>query len=208
MIRFWSYIQSAVIRIGTDILEIQGKPGAFESEIHYWINYEYQGELTEFAGFPVTLIPYRTRIDIDLSSLYPGQVISLSAFKEFVKVSFGDSSEEAFGNTVGILGNFKTGETLSRDGVTVLDDFTELGQEWQVMPSDGHLFRETSHPQFPDTCLEPDDPRGDRMRRLDESSVTEEQAEAACAQLKDEFDRKDCIYDILATQDMDMAGAY
>ena len=104
--------------------------------------------------------------------------------------------------------NFTTGETLSRDGVTVLNDFTELGQEWQVTPSDSHLFRTTSDPQFPELCIEPDDPRGDRARRLEESSVTEEQAEAACAKLEDELDRKDCVYDILATQDMEMAGAY
>jgi len=208
LIRFWSYIQSAVIRIGSDVLEIQGKPGRLEADVHYWINYEYQGELEEFSGFPVTVVPLRTRIDIDLSSVYPGQKISLSAFKEFVKISFGNASKEAFGNTVGILGNFTTGETLSRDGVTVLNDFTDLGEEWQVTPADTHLFRLSSFPQFPEPCIEPDDPRGDRMRRLGESSITEEQAEAACAGLKDELDRKDCVYDILATQDMDMAGAY
>mmetsp|Transcript_31923 Transcript_31923/g.77387 ORF Transcript_31923/g.77387 Transcript_31923/m.77387 type:complete len:112 (+) Transcript_31923:3-338(+) len=111
-----------------------------------------------------------------------------------------------------MLGDFKTGKTLARDGATVLDDYTDLGREWQVLPSDKKLFRESSAPQFPDLCIEPEDPRGDRARRrrLDESSsiITEEQAEAACAGLKDDLDRKDCVYDILATQDMDMVGAY
>ena len=39
-------------------------------------------------------------------------------------------------------------------------------------------------------------------------TIKEEEAEAACAQLKDPADRKDCVYDILATQDVDMVGAY
>jgi hypothetical protein len=33
-----------------------------------------------------------------------------------------------------------------------------------------------------------------------ESSITEAQAEAACASIEDPSDRKDCVYDILATQ--------
>mmetsp|Transcript_31922 Transcript_31922/g.77384 ORF Transcript_31922/g.77384 Transcript_31922/m.77384 type:complete len:108 (+) Transcript_31922:3-326(+) len=107
-----------------------------------------------------------------------------------------------------MLGDFKTGKTLARDGATVLDDYTDLGREWQVLPTDGKLLRESSAPQFPELCIEPEDPRGDRARRLDESSITEQQAEAACAGLKDDLDRKDCVYDILATQDMDMVGAY
>jgi hypothetical protein len=41
-----------------------------------------------------------------------------------------------------------------------------------------------------------------------ESSITEAQAEAACASIEDTLDRKDRVYDILATQDMGMGGAY
>ena len=106
------------------------------------------------------------------------------------------------------VGDFNTGKTLARDGATVLDDFSELGNEWQVLPDDGMLFHDIAEPQFPKRCIEPEDPRGERRRRLGESGVTEEQAEAACASLKDEADRKDCIYDILATQDLEMVGAY
>ncbi|CAJ1959345.1 unnamed protein product [Cylindrotheca closterium] len=213
LVRHWSYIRNAVIRIGNDILEIEGSALEFDSDTHYWINYESQGELTEFAGFPVTMFSQqgtkvtKNRIEIDLDSVYPGQKIVLSTYKEFVKVSFENANEESFGKTVGILGDFKTGKTLARDGVTELDDFTEVGHEWQVLPSDKHLFHEVSAPQFPERCIDPEDPRGDR-RRLDGSSISEEEAEAACAQLEDKLDRKDCVYDILATQDLDMAGAY
>jgi len=83
-----------------------------------------------------------------------------------------------------------------------------MENEWQVLPSDGKLFHEMARPQFPELCYLPEDPRGDRARRLAESDISEEAAEKACANLKDELDRKDCVYDILATQDMDMVGAY
>ncbi|CAJ1959971.1 unnamed protein product [Cylindrotheca closterium] len=214
LVRYWSYIKTAVIRIGNDILEIEGSATEFDVETHYWVNYEYQAELTEFAGFPVKMFSQRgtsitkNRIEIDLSSKYPGQKIALSTFKEFVKVDFVKPTVESFGNAVGMLGDFKTGKTLARDGITELNDFTDFGREWQVLPSDKKYFRTSSTPEFPELCIEPEDPRGDRQRRLNESNITEEQAEAACAGLKDALDRKDCVYDILATQDMDMAGAF
>mmetsp|Transcript_14950 Transcript_14950/g.36421 ORF Transcript_14950/g.36421 Transcript_14950/m.36421 type:complete len:81 (+) Transcript_14950:129-371(+) len=52
-----------------------------------------------------------------------------------------------------------------RDGHTVLNVFTELGDEWQVLPSDGHFFREMPSPHFPDKCFLPEDLRGERRRR-------------------------------------------
>ena len=142
-----------------------------------------------------------------MSPKYPGQDIVVQLYKEFVRVKV-NGQESAFGNSVGLMGDFKTGKTLARDGVTVLHDFTELGDEWQVLPSDAKLFREVANPQFPELCIKPEDPRGERQRRLAESEITIEQAEAACASLKDPLSVKDCVYDILATQDLDMVGAF
>jgi hypothetical protein len=60
-----------------------------------------------------------------------------------------------------------------------------FGNEWQVLPSDDMLFHDVSKPQFPDRCIAPEDPRSERRRRPDESSVSEEQAEAAFLALTD-----------------------
>lgn len=120
-------------------------------------------------------------------------------------------SVEAFGNTVGLLGNYKTGDTLARDGITVLDNFRTLGSEWQVLPFEQMLFHSAEKPQFPQRCIEPEDARGikrRRHRRLGESTITAEDAENACSTIQDPLDRKDCVYDILATQDLDMVGAF
>jgi hypothetical protein len=123
--------------------------------------------------------------------------------------TFENGNDESFGNSVGMLGDFRSGKTLGRDGVTELDDFSMLGNEWQVLPDENMLFHDISKPQFPEKCIEPEDPRGERRRRrLGESSITEVQAEAACASIEDPLDRKDCVYDVLATQDIGMVGAY
>jgi hypothetical protein len=210
LVRFWSYIKTVAIRIGNGILEIEGSANPQENESNYWINYEYQGDLTDFAGFPVTTVAssVKKRIyEIDLGSKFPGQKIYINIYNEFVRVKF-DGGKAAFGNTVGLLGDFDTGKTLARDGSTVLQDFSELGNEWQVLPAEPKLFRQVSQPQFPEKCIEPEDPLGERRRRLDENSITEEEAEVACASLKDPLSMKDCVYDILATQDIGMVGAF
>ncbi|CAJ1948991.1 unnamed protein product [Cylindrotheca closterium] len=214
LVRFWSYIGSAAIRIGADILEIQGHGS--EQDAKYWINFERKGSLSTVGGFPVRIADIddgskgiqRVTYEIDLGSKYPGQMIVIRTFKEFVNVRVVGATAEAFGSAVGMWGDFRTGHTLARDGVTVLSDFSEFGSEWQVLPSDEMLFYTTEEPQFPQKCIEPEDPRGQRRRRLDESSISETEAEKACSALKDPMDRKDCVYDILATQDLDMVGAF
>ena len=143
------------------------------------------------------------------SESIPGATILVQLFVEFVKVKFEGPSKELFGKTVGLLGDFETGKTLARDGKTVMNDFTEFGDEWQVLPSEPRLFHEVVQPQFPELCIKPEDPRGERKRRLSESAYTFEEAEAACGKnLSDPLDIKDCVYDVLATQDMGMVGAF
>jgi len=211
MVRFWSYIHTAAVRIGDDILEIHGSVGDDDRDTHYWFNFQYQADATTVGGFPLTITSngvHKRFFEIDLSSKFPGQKIVLSAFKEFVAVDFKDSTTESFGNAVGMLGDYKTGKTFARDGVTEIHDFNVLGNEWQLLPADDMLFHDKAEPQYPKRCILPEDPQGQRRRRLDESSISVEKAEAICATLKDPLSIKDCVYDILATQDLDMVGAF
>lgn len=197
IVRYWSYIKSTAIRIGNEILEIEGTTDTSdEGSEHYWINHEYDGELDTLGGFPFSMTryaSYKRTFVIDLDKVFLGQKIVIATFKEFIRVDFQNKSVEAYGNTRGLLGDFKTGETLARDGSSVLNEFAEYGSEWQVLPSEPRLFHIVEQPQFPVKCIEPEDPRGERRRRLDESTVSE----AACASLPD-----------AATQDLDMVGAY
>eukprot|EP00980_Cylindrotheca_fusiformis_P020153 scaffold7221_cov61-Cylindrotheca_fusiformis.AAC.1 len=83
-------------------------------------------------------------------------------------------------------------------------------RRWLVIPEeDGMLFHNVSYPQYPEKCIDPEArAMKRRRRRLGESFITDEQAEAACAPIEDALDRKDCIYDVLVTQDLTMVGAY
>merc|ERR1711862_222030 len=88
---------------------------------------------------------YKSGLEIDLSSIYPDAKIVLDTWKEFVRVEFANPTEAAYGKSVGLLGNYHTGETLARDG-TVLDDFGSFGNNWQVRPSESMLFRIVEQP--------------------------------------------------------------
>ena len=112
LVRFWSYIKSVAVRIGDDILELEGSADLEDRDIiHYWVNFEYNGKATTIGGFPFKETKRTLNkkfIEIDLSSKYPNQKIVLATFKEFVKVDFENATEESFGKTVGLLGDFKT----------------------------------------------------------------------------------------------------
>eukprot|EP00980_Cylindrotheca_fusiformis_P027753 scaffold22558_cov116-Cylindrotheca_fusiformis.AAC.2 len=204
LVRFWSFIQNAAIRIGEDTLEMQGSPDLFvnKGNNHYWINTIYQGQVTSLGGFPVKA---------NYAGKHKNKRWFFSKYGGGNKISRSfeiDLSSDAFGNSVGMLGDFATGKMLARDGVTELKDYTNLGHEWQVLPlNDGMLFHNVSYPQFPEQCIDPE-AQAMKRRRLGESSITNEQAEAVCAPIEDALDRKDCVYDVLVTQDPTMVGAY
>eukprot|EP00980_Cylindrotheca_fusiformis_P015008 scaffold4127_cov126-Cylindrotheca_fusiformis.AAC.4 len=194
LVKFWSFIRNAVIRIGEDTLEMQGSTNTTGSIRSTRVKYGGKNKISR-------------SFKIDLSSKYPGQKIVFGSYKEFVRVDFHNANVDAFGNSVGMLGDFTTGKTLARDGVRELNDHTKLGHEWQVLPEDGMLFHNVSYPQFPEKCIDPEARAMKRRhRRLGEAFITDEQAEAACAPIEDVLDRKDCIYDVLATQDLTMVG--
>lgn len=168
ILRSWSFNQAVAIKIGNDILEIEGttddqlRKGAEnqQSSNIYWINGVYQGPLKTIGGFPVRIqvVPYRRRrrnYIVDLGSVYPGQKIVLSTWNEYVRVDIQNGTLESFGKSVGMLGDFTTGKTVARDGITeLLHDDLEYGSEWQVLPSDdGILFHNAIEPQFPNKCI-------------------------------------------------------
>jgi len=210
LVRFWSYIKNVSIRIGHDVLEIEGDTDIHTREGRYWFNYEYRGGLTDIAGFPIAYSSSsgsKSIYEIDLDSTYPGAKIVIKVYKEFLRVKlFG--KDNVYGNSVGLLGDYYTGQTLGRDGVTIFNDFSKFGNEWQTNAADPKLFHILETPHFPEKCLEPENPQGERRRRLGEGNISEEEAERACARLKDPLTIKDCVYDILATQDLDMAGTF
>jgi hypothetical protein len=221
-IRFsWSYIETAILRIGKDTLEIMG--GDMR---RYWINGVFGSGGREFpakiGGYNVDYVkvgtgPSKQRIyTVDLGN---GESITFKTYKDFVSVDVNTRNDESFADSVGLMGSYTTGHKIARDGETVMNDPIAFGQEWQVLATEPKLFHSLEGPQQPlQQCEMPAKRRLNKnkgKRRLgkpdveDTPAVTISQsaAEAACRRVTGE-DHDLCVFDVMATSDIDMAGAY
>lgn len=203
--RSWSYIKSAAILINGDILEVQG--GADENR--YWFNKVFQGELINVGGFPVKYKKANSKQRVFTIDLGDNEEIEIRTYKELVNINFNRFKQHLHKNSVGLLGDFKSGKKLARDGVSTIEDYNEFGQEWQVLSDGPKLFHETTGPQAPNQkCIMPSPSRSQKKRRrLGEASVTVNMAELACAKVAI-ADLEACIADVLATSDVGMAAVY
>lgn len=204
---WWSYIESAVIQLGEHTLEVTSQDGGL-----YWLNGEKESHKVENGD--ATLGDYgvhfrrvndhQTQIRIDLGD---GNAAAIETFKKFTRVNVVPRSIDGFNGSTGMLGSYPGGQRVARDGATVIEDTNEFGQEWMVRPSDPILFHDVDTAEFPLKCTMPDvEAKQEARRRLGEM-ITEEDAASACARVNP-ADRDACIFDVLATNDKDMAGSY
>jgi hypothetical protein len=196
----YSYITTAAVRIGDDILEIIGQ------DKRYYLNSEANVAFpAKIAGYDIT---YSLRSDTQqtfLIHLPKEQRVVIKTWYELVSVSIENGNEADFGDAVGLMGDYVTGHKRARDG-HVMDDVNAFGQEWQVRSDEPKLFQTLKMPQYPQECMMPPVMLDKRRRRLSEG-VTEDVAKAACAHVSvDDFDF--CVYDVMATNDVGMVGAY
>jgi hypothetical protein len=75
LVRYWSYIANAAVRIGDNILEIGGSADLDNAEPVYWINLQYRGNVETTGGLPLTIgtgigSNHKHNFVIDLSSRY------------------------------------------------------------------------------------------------------------------------------------------
>mmetsp|Transcript_46246 Transcript_46246/g.112083 ORF Transcript_46246/g.112083 Transcript_46246/m.112083 type:complete len:312 (+) Transcript_46246:839-1774(+) len=205
-----SYIKSVGIKIGDDVLEIEGSPNPRDEDALYWFNNEYQAKLANMAGFPVMMTkprPYKQQYNIDLDSKYPGKDITIEVFNEFIRFKL-NGDESVFGKTVGLLGDYKTGKTLARDGASELHDFVQLNDEWQVLPGEPRLFHQVAHPQFPHNCIRQEYP-SETKSMISEPRVSVEEAEKSCSSVLDDATLiKECISYVMAGRDSDVVGDF
>merc|ERR1711957_468764 len=104
-------------------------------------------------------------------------------------------------------GSFKDSQWMARDGNTVFSDANEFGQEWQVLPNEPTLFHNAGDgPQAPSKGQIPS--KTTLRRRLVKSEVTIKDAEKACAGIFNVADFDLCVFDVMASGDKEIAGAY
>jgi len=209
----WSYISSAAIRIGDDVLEIVGGRG----DTKFWIN-GVPGENSEISnasdgteltstlsGYPLIFKKLSRKKREFVVKLGKGDKIVFTTWNAFVGVHIRNANADHFQKSVGLMGSFPEGLKLARDNTSVVDDSNIFGQEWQVLASEPKLFRNIEGPQHPIGCEIP--AHSEMRRRLEESTVTIHEAKKACANVNaDVMDL--CVFDIMATGDKSTFGAY
>ena len=141
----WSYIESAAVKIGDDIVEVDEKGDLFINGAITEL--DYMDDPFFFRdGYSVA------KLDVKKTSSYvvdlAGRaVIVIKATGLFHTVTM-DALPSAMIGSTGMLGAYGSGEMIGRQG-QVMDDFVSFGFEWQVDSHDPRLFRTSREPQLP-----------------------------------------------------------
>jgi len=204
-VKYFSFIEQVAVQIGSDILEFDNDAEKF------LINGTPVGEkkrhqTTRLGGFAVRRDPKAISIRL-ADGTGPHQKtgaakIDLIQRKNgFPAVVVSGGSTDLFKGSLGLLGEWETGRTLGRDGLTEIQvskyEATEFALEWQVRDTEPMLFQESRFPQFPTVCTPP--AKMPNENRLGASGIKKE-AEEACAHWEEDIE--DCIFDVIATKDV------
>ena len=214
--RQWSYISSAAIRIGDETFEVSGHRDDKGNTV--WMNYFPSADIElstgqettlqyTISGYPIKVMQVsstKREFTIDLGL---NQWIVIMTWKDFVRVDIRDAKAVDFENSLGLMGAYTTGAKVARDRTTIMNDDNpnDFGMEWQVLVSEPNLFHDKDGPQAPEQCILPT--ATDMRRRLRDSLITQQDAEIACSRVND-LDREMCIFDVMATNDLAVVGAY
>lgn len=210
---WWSFVDAAALRIGSQTLEVNG--GNLDQWV--WINGKPNNPLTQERWYHSELYGYTVRYQqTGLSrevQVYLGgdEVIILKTYKDFVRVDLSLKKPHHYQGSLGLLGRYPDGARVGRDRLSLLQDANAFGQEWQVLPEEPKIFHSYEGVvQAPNQCTMPTATKMlRRRRRLEESSVSREDAEVACTrQVSDLRDLKACVSDVLATDDIHMADDF
>jgi len=197
----WSYISTAVLRIGNDTLEIEGKTN------QYWLNGVAGAFLEDgISGYPITSYRVNSKQYEFVVDLGESGSVTFKTFKDMIRIDVSAMSAQDFNGSLGMMGSYGKGLRLGRDKTTIIEDPIAFGLEWQVLANEPMLFHKVEGPQAPATCEMPTATSVER-RRLREVTVSLEDAEMACSRVS-LTERDQCIFDVLATNDKELAGAY
>lgn len=200
----YSFIESAAIKIGDNVLEVAGY-GQHKFNGVEGADLVSMGHDIPVSHEMINKKSHQYTIDAGAVSENLRAKIVIKTFKDWVSIHIEEAQGSDFDGSEGLLGSFPRGQRFGRDGITIIADDNEFGQEWQVLPAEQGLFDTVRSPQMPEQCVLPKTTEAEVQRRLAESSVTEEQAKAACANVPSH--QEFCVRDVLATGDLDLADA-
>ena len=200
----YSLIESAALQIGdSDVLEVA-------SWGEFWLNGVQSAELPgllagkyEVHHWQISDKEHRFTVLLQENSYGDGEQVVFNVFKDTVTVKLENPTTESLGTSQGMSGSFPQGIPVSRNGTILsFQDPMTFAEEWQVLPEEPKLFQDSDRiPQAPAKCIRPDPATTASRRRLG-ATVAKEAAMAACAH----WEHQDaCVYDVMATGDLELA---
>ena len=141
--RQWSYIVSAAVRIGTDILEVRGG-----KKSNFWINGIEGNSNTDKLSISEYQIQYYSISKMSerfIVNLGNREGIVIKTWNSFVSVNFENPQKDNFVGSVGLMGSFPEGTKIGREN-SIIDDINVYGKEWQVLSSEHNLFHNIEGP--------------------------------------------------------------
>ena len=202
---YFSYIEEVAVQIGEETLLFQNDADSFLINGQP-VEEQRKHHKTYFAGYFVRRDKKAISIRLDKEAKTKIDLIARKNGFPAVIVDGGDS--EILEGSLGLLGEWKTGRKVARDGAVemtinednTMKDATEFALEWQVRDDEPMLFETARFPQYPTTCTPPKKVMGGRLGK----SHMEKEAEKACAHWQE--DKDDCIFDVIATRDVLVAS--
>jgi hypothetical protein len=201
---YYSYVESGAFRVGNTIVEMERH--------HFYVNgvKKTKDDLPYTFGsdeFRYTIHHERDdgRVQVYRVDLSEESSLLFKFFKQYLTIST-DGSAKDFGDSVGLMGDFYTGDMYSRYGKR-MSNFQDFCFEWQVNTNanDMQLFRTAREPQLPyEKCRLPSLPRPSRRKLLRGDRVLYDEARRACAaQSGTDFDL--CVDDVVITGEIGIA---
>ena len=198
---YFSYIESAALRVGKVVVEME--------KDQFYVNgvkLSYKDDLPfESGGIKVSKIQAEENKQTYRVN-FLGSSLDFKFYKKFLSIKVGADSSD-FAEATGLLGKYPTGEMYNREGEKTDTSFEVHAFEWQVAPDDVKLFREDRAPQLPfETCRMPTAAQSSR-RRLRSDTGLLKQAEEACSHVHGN-DFQLCVDDVMMTGDIGLAEVW
>jgi hypothetical protein len=213
----WSYVKNAAVKIGNDIVEIEGKGKVWDKSadaVHSINGLANVGLPYQLAGKFLFTRLQEKQCDTNGAKCVEAIVYKIDLGDDdtvlitqkwgVIKVSVTANNKNEFHDTVGLMGHFNKPGFLARDGVHKITDFNQFGQEWQVLQSEPMIFNERRGPQHPEHCRLP---VVSTKRRLGEDSALHQMALDACAGVED-ASKEFCLLDVTAAGRVEAASTY
>jgi len=204
----YSYIESAVVKIGEDTLQVS-------SYGDYMLNGVSRADLANatISDFPIVHSHPMERVHQFEIQVSGEEKIVLKTFKDMVSVNVQKAEAQRFHGSLGMMGQFETGKLMAPDGKTIISDPNALAAQWQVRQDEPSYFQVKRAPQHPQPCKLPLDGADGglegvkaRRRRLGASVIERDAAEVACAGWPKEM-KEMCVHDTMAAGDLGLAKA-